>query len=66
MSTLTEVENAQWMVNVMHSLIANKPQTSVLEKEFMIYSEIFHQDVGTDITDFVIKEILKEIKGDIT
>ena len=66
MSTLTEVENAQWMVDDMRSLTTNKPRTSVLGKEFLIYPEVFHPDIGTDVIGFMIKEILKRVEGDLT
>ena len=66
MSKLTEVENAQWMVDEMRSLAPDKSRTNVLGKEFLIYPEVFHPNLATDIEEFVIKEILKVVEGDLT
>ena len=39
---------------------------SVLGKHFLFYPEVFHPGPSLDVTEFMIKELLREIKEDLT
>lgn len=61
MSTLNEVKEHMAIVDEMRSLAANRPLTSVLGKDFLIYPEVFHPDIAFDIIEFMNREILEVI-----
>ena len=65
MSTLNEVKEHMATVDEMRSLAANRPLTSVLGKNFLIYPEVFHPDTSFDITEFMNKEILEVVKEEL-
>ena len=66
MGTLNEVKEHMATVDEMRSLAANRPLTSVLGKNFLIYPEVFHPGPSLDITEFMNKEILEVVKGELT
>ena len=53
------------MANEMRSSAANRPLTSVLGKDFLIYPEVFHPSFAADITEFINREILEVVKGEL-
>lgn len=65
MSTLNEVKELMATVDEMWSLAANRPLTTVLGKNFLIYPEVYHPDTSFDITEFMNKEILEVVKGEL-
>ena len=65
MSAFNEIKEHMPMINEMRSLAANRPLTSVLGKDFLIYPEVFHPGFAVDITEFVNREILEIVKGEL-
>ncbi|KAJ7386540.1 hypothetical protein OS493_008676 [Desmophyllum pertusum] len=46
-------------------LAANRPQTSILGKDFLVYPEVYHPDTSFDITEYMNEEILKVIQEEL-
>ncbi|KAJ7381575.1 hypothetical protein OS493_040382 [Desmophyllum pertusum] len=65
MSSLAEAKQHQPTVDEMRSLAANRPQTSILGKGFLVYPEVYHPDTSFDITEYMNEEILKVINGEL-
>ena len=65
MSAFNEIKEHMPMINEMRLLAANRPLTRVLGKEFLIYPEVFHPGFAVDITDFINREILEIVKGEL-
>ena len=65
MSGFNEIKEQMPMINEMRSLAANRPLTSVLGKDFLIYPEVFHPGFATDIIEFRNREILEIVKGEL-
>lgn len=65
MSAFNEIKEHMAMINEMRSLAATNPLTSVLGKEFLIYPEVFHPGFAVDIIEFMNREILEVLKGEL-
>jgi len=65
MSASNEVEEHMAIIDEMRSFVANRPFTSVLGKDFLIYPEVFHPGFVFDITQFMNREILEVVKGEM-
>ena len=65
MSAFAEVKEQMALTDEMRSLVANRPLTSVLGKNFLIYPEVFHPCIAFDITEFIVREILEAVKGEL-
>lgn len=65
MSPVKEPKEHDATVDEMRCLAKHRPRTSVLGKEFQIYSEVFHPDTSFDITEFISVEILKVVKEEV-
>ena len=52
MSAFNEIKEQMPMINEMRSLAANRPLTSLLGKDFLIYPEVFHPGFAIDIIEF--------------
>ena len=65
MSAFNEIKEHMAMANEMRSSAANRPLTSVLGKDFLIYPEVFHPSFAADITEFINREILEVVKGEL-
>ena len=65
MNTFNEVQEHMPTVDEMRSLAANRPFTSVLGKNFLIYPEVYHPDTSFDITEFMNREVVEVVKGEL-
>ncbi|KAJ7386538.1 hypothetical protein OS493_008674 [Desmophyllum pertusum] len=65
MSSLAEAKQHTPTLDEMRSLAANRPQTSVLGKDFLVYPEVYYPDTSFDITEYMNEEILKVINGEL-
>ena len=65
MSGFNEIKEHVPMINEMRSLAANRPLTSLLGKDFLIYPEVFHPGFAIDIVEFMNREILEIVKGEL-
>ena len=56
MNTINEVRELQAGIDEMRNLAKHNPRTSILGKEFLIYSEVFHPCTAPDIKQFLAEE----------
>ena len=65
MSAFNEVKEQMSTIDEMRSLVTNRPLISVLGKDFRIYPEVFHPGFALDFTQFINREILEVVKGEV-
>ena len=67
MSTANEdiIKEYQPVVDEMRRFAESKPRISILGKEFLIYSGVFHPAAWCDITEFINEEVVKVFKWEL-
>ena len=65
MFPVKEPEESEATVDEMRCLAKHRPHTSVLGKDFQIYTNVYHPDTSCDITKFMNEEILKVLKDEL-